>query len=99
MAQSTLPPQAQTLADWLGEKRAAYEMALARQKDGTFDKRQGETLEKIRSVVRFNDISSEQALVMLGRIQQILSDSEGDELLIQEYESKKKSIRLYTEGQ
>lgn len=95
MAQSPISPAIKNQIDRLAELEGSYLRAKRAIEDGTYDKRQAEIVQKIRSVMPLaTQLNRDVGLMTIGRIMQLLDDNEGEARVIQEYESVKKSLAI-----
>ena len=84
---------AQDKRDRLKMLETPYLRAKGYEKSEQFTADRLVALETIRSIVRFGQISDSDALIALGRLQQVLLDAYRHEAVILEYEGIQKTLR------
>lgn len=76
----------------LSELETQYLRAREYVKSEQFTADQVKALEKVARLINYGDISTEKAMLILGRVQQILLDTYQHELVVLEYEDIKKTL-------
>ena len=77
----------------MSELETRYLRAKEYEKKEEFFEDRAQTLAKIREIVRHGVIEQGEALMILGRIQQVLLDAYQNEGVIMEYEQLRKSLQ------